>query len=138
MRIFINSDVVISSLISSSGAAYFLLNQSKMRPVISSISLKELRIVVERLKIEPEKLEMLVKNHFKVFPLIKELREIKEEYAQYVTDIDDAHIVAGAYSAKVKYLISYNLKHFKKDKMKNELGLILLTPALFLQYLRSQ
>jgi len=109
MRIFIDSDVVISSL-------------------ISSISLKELRAVVE----------MLVKNRFEVFPLTKELGEIKEEYVQYVTDINDAHIVAGAYSTKVKYLISYNLKHFKKDKMKNELGLILLTPALFLQYLRSQ
>lgn len=138
MRIFIDSDVVISSLISSSGAAYFLLNQSQMRPVISSISLMELRIVVKRMKIESEKLETLVKNNFEVFPLPKELGEIKEEYVQYVIDIDDAHIVAGAHSAKVKYLISYNLKHFKKDKMKNELGLILLTPALFLQYLRSQ
>lgn len=138
MRIFIDSDVVISSLISSFGAAYFLLNQSQRRPVVSSISLKELRTVVERTKTESEKLETLVKNNFEIFPLPKKLGEIKEEYVQYVTDINDAHIVAGAHLAKVKYLISYNLKHFKKDKMKNELGLILLTPALFLQYLRSQ
>ncbi|MDP3974666.1 MAG: PIN domain-containing protein [bacterium] len=138
MRVFIDSDVVISSLISSSGAAYFLLHQSQIKPVISSISLKELRVVVKRMGIELEKLEVLIKNRFEVFPLIKELKGIKEEYVQYVTDIDDTHIVAGAYSAKVKYLISYNLKHFKKDKIKNELGLILLTPALFLQYLRSQ
>lgn len=138
MRVFIDSDVVISSLISSSGAAYFLLNQSQIKPIISSISLKELKIVVKRMGLESDKLEMLLKNHFKIFPLIKELKEIKEEYAKYVIDVNDTHIVAGAHGAKVKYLISYNLKHFKKDKIKNELGLILLTPALFLQYLRSQ
>lgn len=138
MRVFIDSDVVISSLISSSGAAYFLLHQSQIKPVISSISLKELRVVVKRMGIELEKLETLIKNRFEVFPLTKELKGVKEEYIQYVTDVDDSHIVAGAHNAKVKYLISYNLKHFKKDKIKNELGLILLTPALFLQYLRSQ
>lgn len=138
MRVFIDSDVVISSLISSSGAAYFLLHQSQIKPVISSISLKELRVVVKRMGIELEKLETLIKNRFEVFPLTKKLKGVKEEYIQYVTDVDDSHIVAGAHNAKVKYLISYNLKHFKKDKIKNELGLILLTPALFLQYLRSQ
>lgn len=138
MRVFIDSDVIISSLLSSSGAACFLINQLQITPIISSISLKELRLVVIRLGIEPQKLEMLIKNRFEVFPINKELKEIKEEYIQYVTDINDAHIVAGAHNAKVKYLISYNLKHFNKDKVKDELDLLLLTPALFLQHLRTQ
>ncbi len=138
MRIFIDSDVVISSLISSSGAAYFLFDQLPIKPVVSSVSVKEIRIVVERMKIKSERLETLIDKRFEVFPLKKELVKIKEKYSRYVTDIDDAHIVAGASEAGVKYLISYNLKHFKKDKIKDELGLILLTPALFLQYWRSQ
>lgn len=138
MRIFIDSDVVISSLISSAGAAYFLLNELPLKPVTSSVSTKELKIVVERMKIKSESLETLIDKRFEVFRLVKDLEKIKKEYGQYVTDINDAHIVAGASEAGVKYLISYNLKHFKKDKIKDELGLILLTPALFLQYWRSQ
>jgi predicted nucleic acid-binding protein len=136
MRVFIDSDVVISSLLSSSGAAYFLLNKSQIKPVISSVSIKELRIVAVKLGIKPEKVEMLIANRFEVHALKKELKEVKNEYMGYVTDVNDAHVVAGAHGAKVKYLISYNLKHFKIDKIKSDFNIILLTPALFLQYLR--
>ncbi len=138
MRVFIDSDVVISSLLSSTGAAYFFLNHSQIEPVISSISQKELRIVAKRMSIEREKLEILMKNRFEVIQITKKLGEVKQEYGNYITDINDAHIVAGAHSARVKYMISYNLKHFKTDKIKDELDILLLTPALFLQYLRSQ
>lgn len=138
MRVFIDSDVIISSLLSKTGAAYFLLNQSQIEPVISSISLKELQIVVKRMSIQEEKLELLIKNRMEVFNITKELKKVKQKYEKYVTDINDAHIVAGAHDSKVKYIISYNLKHFKTDKIKDQLDILLLTPALFLQYLRSQ
>ena len=90
------------------------------------------------MSIEREKLEILMKNRFEVIQITKKLGEVKQEYGNYITDINDAHIVAGAHSARVKYMISYNLKHFKTDKIKDELDILLLTPALFLQYLRSQ
>lgn len=90
------------------------------------------------MSIEREKLETLIESHFEVVHITKKLGEMKQEYINYVTDINDAHIVAGAHNAKVKYIISYNLKHFKTDKIKDELDLLLLTPALFLQYLRSR
>ena len=138
MRVFIDSDVVISSLLSSAGAAYFFLNQSEIKPVISSISQKELQIVVKRMGLKEENLEILIKNRIEVFSIKKEVKQVEKKYETYVTDINDTHIVAGAHSAKVKYLISYNLKHFKTDKIKDELNILLLTPALFLQYLRSQ
>ena len=138
MRLFIDSDVVISSLLSSSGAAYFLLNQSPIKPVISSISLKEQLMIVNRMGIDTKKLEILIKNNFEVFTLTQDLKTVKKTYGRYVIDINDAHIVAGAHNAKVKYLISYNLKHYKTDKIKDELNILLLTPALFMQYLRSQ
>jgi predicted nucleic acid-binding protein len=137
MRLFIDSDVVISSLLSSSGAAYFLLNQSQLKPVITSFSLTELKTVVKRMNIDSEKLNMLVHKNFEVCKIAKDLDEIKKEYSQYVTDINDSHIVAGAHIAKVKYLITYNLRHFKTDKIKDKLDILLLTPALFMQFLRS-
>jgi predicted nucleic acid-binding protein len=138
MRIFVDSDVVISSLLSSSGASYFLLNQSQITPIISTVSLSELRIVVQRLGIPLEKLETFIKEHFEVFKLTSKIEDIKIKYEKCVTDINDAHIVAGARESGAKYLISYNLKHFKTDTIKDKYDVLLLTPALFLQYMRSQ
>lgn len=138
MRVFVDSDVVISSLLSSSGAASFLLNQMHIRPVISSVSNGELLMVVKRMDMGIKKLEKLLQNRFEVFKITKELQAVKKEYGKYVTDINDAHIVAGAHVASVKFLLSYNLKHFRRDLIKSSLDLVVLTPALFLQYLRSQ
>lgn len=135
--VFVDSDVVVSSLISQSGAAHFLVNNARLNLFISDISFKELEIVVERLGLNRESLEETVKKGFKVIKLRKTLTEVKNIYADYVIDINDTHIVAGAVEAKVKFLISYNLKHFKTDKIKTDFDILLTKPATFLQYLRS-
>ena len=137
LKVFVDSDVIISSLISSTGAAYLLLNQEKLDLAISSISLEELKIVVERLDISKDKLNALIKRRFKIVSLNDSLKKIKLEHKDYVSDINDAHIVAGAREGKVKFLISYNTKHFKAEKLKEDFNIILATPAKLLQYLRS-
>jgi len=63
--------------------------------------------------------------------------EIKKLYGKYTMDIDDAKIIGSAHKAKAKYLITYNLRHYKIDRIKEELDFAVLSPALFLQYLRS-
>ncbi len=136
-RIFVDSDVVISALLSSTGAAYFLMNQLELTPVISSMSFAELRIVVERLKLGVSKLENVVKKRCEVLKITESKEITQQRYEQFVSDMNDAHIVAGAHQAKVQFLISYNLKHFKANKMRDELDIVVMTPALFLQYLRS-
>lgn len=137
LKVFVDSDVIISSLISSTGAAFLLLNQTdELQLFISNISLKELEIVVERLGLSKEKLKDLRRRLSTV--LLKEsIATIKEAFAEYILDINDAHIVAGAQKANVQFLISYNTKHFKADKLKEEFNIILTTPANLLQYLRS-
>ena len=137
MNVFIDSNVVISSLISSRGAAYALLHQSSFTPTISSVSYQELRIVTKKMNLPLKKLEVLVKKHCQVVKLTQKLPVIKQQFANYVTDINDAYIVAGAHSAKAKYLISYNLKHFQTTAIKDKLDILIMTPALFLQFLRS-
>lgn len=138
MRVFVDSDVVISSLISSRGAAYYLLRQSSINPVISSVSCTELNRVVERMSLDTHKLESLIRDHVEVFPVRANLSAVKNEYHQFVTDINDAHVVAGAHIADARYLITYNLRHFKLDSIKDKLDILILTPALFLQYQRSR
>ena len=137
MRIFIDTDVVISSLLSKKGAANYLLHESKPRKFISNISLVEIQKVAKRLNIDRVEVDNLVESKLQVVEIKSELAFIKSKYGEFVADVDDTHIVAGANSSKSRYLISYNLRHFKIDKIKDQYGIILLTPALFLQYLRS-
>lgn len=137
LRVFIDSDIVISSLISSTGAAYLLANQTKVRKFVSDISVKELKLVVARLKLKPEKLTLLIKNNLTVVKLKSSLSLIKTNYGKYAIDINDSHIVAGAKEAKASFLVTYNLKHFQKDLIKKDLGIIIMRPGEFLQFLRN-
>lgn len=138
MRIFVDSDVIISCLLSQSGAAYLLLSLTSFEFFISSLSKKETEKVVRRLRIESKMLKILIGKNFEVIKLSESVREIKKSFNQYVLDEDDAHILAGAVSAKADFLISYNIKDFKIEKVKQDLNIIILTPGNFLQYLRSR
>lgn len=137
-QIYIDSDVVISSLISTNGASYFLVHHRNIISYVSSYSIKELTIVCKRLNIEEEKLMMLIKKRLKVNKMKEPIKKIKEKYKQYTHDINDAHIVAGAVKAEVKFLISYNIKHFNVEKIRRDFEIKVTTPGNFLQYLRSQ
>lgn len=138
LKIFVDSDVVISSLISQKGAAYFLIHKIRLDLFISNISFKELVIVADRLGLGREKLSNLVQNKFKQIQLKKIMDKLKKKLADYVLDINDVHIIAGAVEAKVKFLITYNTRHFKEDKIRQDFGITVITPANLIQYLRSQ
>lgn len=136
-KVFVDSDVIISSLISSTGAAYFLVNSKSLNLFISNLSLQELEIVIERLDINKSKFNDLIKRKLNIIKLKEKSENLKKKYRDYVTDPNDAHIIAGACEAKAKFLISYNIKHFKTDKIKRDFGIIVTIPANLLQYLRS-
>ncbi len=126
MIVFIDSDVVISSLISNTGASAQLLNtRNNITKIFSTLSQKELKIVMARLKIDRPmpKMEIVTINNVK-------------KYSIYSLDPNDAHIVAGADQSGARYLITYILKHYKIDKIKQDLDIIIMTPGTFLQYLR--
>ena len=136
-RVFVDSDVVISSLISSKGAAYHLIHEVDIKRFISNRSIEELGRVVEELGINVESLNKVIEEKFSKTEIKDSLSAIKKEYREYVNDENDAHVVAGAARAKSKFIITYNQRDFKQDKIKDDLSIILMTPAQFLQYLRS-
>lgn len=139
LKVFVDTDVVISSLISEQGAAFLLLTQTdELDLLVSNISVQEIEKVVKRLNLSSEKAKNLIHRRFSVFQLKETVKEIKISFADYVLDNGDAHIVAGAKSAQANFLISYNIRHFKRDKLKEDFNIILTTPANFLQYIRSQ
>lgn len=135
-KVFVDSDVIISSLLSTKGAAYFLLNKQKDKFTISNFSKKEIRKVADRLEIGQDKLESLTKR-LKTIKLTQDLTKIKRDFKDYTSDVNDAHIVAGAVRAKAKFLLTYNIRHFNRQKISGNFGIIVLTPAQYLQYLRS-
>lgn len=134
--IFLDSDVVISSVISNKGAAFAVVCSTLLTKYISDLSLKEINEVGNRLNLPLAKL----KKHTSLCSLT-EISEttvtIKNTYALYCSDPFDAHIVAGAVTAEVRFLITYNIKHFNRRKIKEDFGILVITPGQLLQYLRS-
>lgn len=138
IKVFVDSDVIISSLISESGAAFALLYlEEQVDLYISNFSVIELNRVVDRLKIESTKLHNVISTRFTTIKINQTDKDVKTKFADYVKDLDDAHIVAGAKEAQVAFLVSYNTRHFNTEKMREDFQIILLTPSLFMQYLRS-
>lgn len=135
-KIFVDSDVIISSLISSTGAAHLLLHSPGFKFHISNYSEKELELVVIKLKLDLKKLETLTKTFFHV-DLTQNTNQIKKSFAVYTSDPNDSHIIAAASQIEAQFLITYNLKHYKTEFLKRDFNLLTLTPAQLLQYLRS-
>ncbi len=139
-KIFVDSDVAISSLLSQNGAAYFILNKVDLELYISNISIREIKRGVDKLDLDNEKFQNLLKNRLKTIKLKEDkadIKRVKITFKDYVFDNNDAHIVAGAIKSKAKIILTYNIKDFRIDKIAGNFKIVVITPAKFLQYLRS-
>ena len=136
-RVFLDSDVVVSSLLSKKGASRVLIFKTPIlasQLYISNMSKKELKKVSMRLKIFESDLNGVLKR-LKSINIGKDNNVLKRKYGKYVTDPNDAHIVGGAVQSRSKFLVTYNQKHYKTEVIKRELGIIILPPGKLLQYL---
>lgn len=131
----IDSDVVISSLLSPMGAAAMLMHLPSAIRFTSNLALIEQSTVVERLGIDPRDHVNLMKKLFFVTSVIK---EDVGKFAHTVNDPLDAHIVAGAVASKTKFLVTYNTKDFRAEVINKSWNIIVITPGFLLQYLRSR
>ncbi|MEK7119180.1 MAG: PIN domain-containing protein [Patescibacteria group bacterium] len=136
IRIFVDSDVIISSLISRTGAAFLLMHDARIDRFISDVSFAELKRVVGVLHLSLKDLQKLVETQCNVVTIGESKRDVKR-MTEFTRDMNDAHIVLGASKAKVKFLVTYNLKHYRIEKIREDLRIIVLPPAFLLQYLRS-
>jgi len=138
MKIFVDSDVIISSLLSEKGASYMLINEKSLTLTISNLSIIEIEIVIKRLGLKLDNFYSIL-NRFQTITLeYPPNRKKGEDFGKYVLDKNDAHIIAGAINSSARFLITYNVKDFKTDKIKNDLDIIIMTPGRFLQYLRNR
>lgn len=137
-KIFIDSDVVISSLISNLGASYQLINNKNVVCFISNVSYEEQLLVAKKLSLNIKKLKKLVKEKLNTVEIIQDIKKIRSQYKDFVRDINDAHIVMGSVESKTKFLITYNVKDFEANKIKKKFNIQIMTPGSFLQHLRSK
>ena len=137
IRVFVDSDVVISSLISRTGAAYLLMHDARIARFVSDASLSELKQVARVLHLSQKDLQKLVQTHCEVVRIVARKNTMLRRMTEYTRDTNDAHIVVGAKEVKAKFLVTYNTKHYKIEKIREDIGIIVLPPAFLLQYLRS-
>ncbi len=136
IRVFVDSDVVISSLISRTGAAYLLFHDARIARFVSDVSFFELKRVTGVLHLSQKGLQTLVQTRCELVAIGDRKNELTR-MTEYTRDTNDAHIVLGAKQSKTKFLVTYNTKHYKIEKIREDLGIIVLHPAFLLQYLRS-
>ena len=137
VKIFIDSDVIISSLLSQTGASNIIVNDTDLSAFISNFSYEELDRIVDKLGVDKNKLERLLKNKLKTVKIKLNKEKILDKFGNYTNDIKDAHIVAGTKTAKAKFLVTFNIKDYRIGKIQQELGIRVITPGGLMQYLRS-
>ena len=137
IKVFVDSNVVVASLLSPTGAARALRDTTYITGMISSLSIEEITRTAARLGLDKKTVSLVIDENFDKVNLDRDLIQMVKKYEDYVRDENDAHVVAGAVIAKAKFLITHNTKHFNLERIKRELNILTMTPGQFLQYLRS-
>mgnify|MGYP002683098237 CR=1 FL=1 len=144
---FVDSDVIISSLLSDQGAAYALLHQlSQSSLLISNFSERELAIVIARLNIASEKLDSLLAVLNTMEPVgcgVFNVTESLMVQAQYYYPEDDLlQVIIKNYLPNIQRLeydrIAKNL-NIRREEVKEKLIVLTnLTPFPGAFYLNSK
>lgn len=138
-RVFLDSSVLISGVISQTGASSAILDLGEAGEILIILSKG---VLVETDRVFEKKFPGLI-GDFREFiknlsPIVAEdptSQEIRE--AESVIDKDDASILAAAKKENIHYLVSLDIKHFHNNKVPEYLKSPILTPAQFLMEFRS-
>lgn len=140
LRVFLDSNVIVSGLYSSGGAPGVILGKAisgKFQAVISQQVLDEV-IKTARRKL-PQILPALSKLLVNLSPeIIKNLKS--EQMAQWalVINIKDAGVLASAFAGQVDYLITGDKHFFENPDIAEKTGLRIITPTQFLKALEEK
>lgn len=137
IQVFLDTDIIISALLSSKGASYILMNDAKVKKIISNTITEEVIEVSSRENISKETAKIILKK-VQIFSLYLSKGKLLKKYSKYVFDEEDSHVIAGAHISKSEFLLTHNMRHYCVAKIRNDLGIKVMKPGEFLQYLRSQ
>lgn len=133
-KIFLDSSALISGLNSPTGAAGIILSVFQVGDFFIYISNQVFEEVHRNIQIKFP----LLKERFLAFLMAKpifvpnpSLKEIKK--AESLIHSEDAPILAAAIKSKPDFLITWDKKHFLKEKVISNVSFTICTPEEFLQ-----
>ncbi len=136
MRVFFDSSVIISAIISATGGSRKLIEltkEGKLTGIISQGILEE--VLSKKNKInstEKEIINFVKNNDLLVREKITESEAIK--YEDFLTDPKDTHVIAGAKLTKCKYLVTLDKKHLLQPNVRKKFKpLQIVSPKEFLE-----
>lgn len=133
IKVFYDADALFSAFYSKTGAASEIL---KYKSVEFHTSRKCIREAEEALNIKYQK--CFDKKFLDNFVVQENLgHEEDKSKKKYVLDEFDIHVIGSAVTIKTQFLITYNLKHYKIQKIEDELKIIITDPGNFLFYIRN-
>lgn len=143
MKIVLDSDVVIAGLISAKGAGKYILKNfltdlSAIQIITSAEQIKEIKKAISGKNFIWPIDKKLLEKFCKKSKTIKLEVKIQKKAQKFVIDIYDSHILAIAIQSKARFLLTYNLKDYKREKIKEIFDILVQNPGYFLQYLRQE
>ena len=138
-RVFLDSSVLISGVISQTGASSAILDLGEAGEIIIILSQG---VLIETDRVFEKKFPGLIGN-FREFmknlsPIVTDdptAQEIRE--AEQVINKDDAPILAAAKNEGVHFMVSLDTKHFHSPKVRQYLKSPIVTPGQFLTEFRK-
>ncbi len=136
IRVFFDSSVIISAIISKTGGSRRLMEltkENKLTGVISQGILEE--VISKTIKIragEREIISFVKDNGLLIREKVKETET--EEFIGLVTDPKDLHVLAAAKLTKCQYLVTLDKKHLLQANTKKQFKpLQIVSPKEFLE-----
>lgn len=139
-RVFVDTNVLISGLLSQTGASARLLDLGDAEEIDLIFTPY---VLIESDRVIAKKLPHLTERYYR---FLKDFRfELREEPPSaevraaegVITDAGDAPILAAAKLARVDYLVMLDVRHFHTPRARAYLPIPILTPAEFLAVFRD-
>jgi len=143
MNIVLDSDVVISALISTKRAGNFILrkilnNEKQVKIITTTQQIKEIEKVLKSPQfVWRQDLKLWQKFKLKT-QKVKLNQKLSKQALGFVNDTADCHILTSCLVGKTNFLLTYNLKDYKIKKIKNKFNLKVVNPGYFIQFLRTK
>lgn len=138
-RVFLDTNVVISGLLSRTGASAAILDLSEAEEIMAVVSRQ---VLVEADRVFTAKFPQLLERYRKFIknlgPLLADDPSMREvEASKKIIDATDAPILAAAKREGVNYLVTLNTRHFHTEKVRAFLSCPILTPSEFIVAFRK-
>lgn len=137
IKIFLDSSVIISALISAEGASRQVLTLCEAviaKGIISNKVIEEINRVIEvKLpEIQADFDELMGRSKFEIIKKIPP--DLLRKAEGWISDLNDAPILAAAKLADADVLLTLDIRHFIRDPgVSKKSGLKIMTPGEFLQ-----